>query len=67
MYNDIRASYFSLASNIFNVSNNIGLNNDVIVVGNKDEIDELKEKNLMKHQKKIKNVRFVWKNLMMKI
>ena len=54
MYNDIRASYFSLASNIFNVSNNIGLNNDVIVVGNKDEIDELKEKKINEKSKKNK-------------
>jgi hypothetical protein len=54
MYNDIRASYFSLASSIFNVSNNIELNNDVLVIGNKDEIEQLKELKFSETSKKNK-------------
>ena len=45
IYNNLRTSYFSLAQNIFNIDNSINnqSNDDVLVVGNKQDINNLEK------------------------
>ena len=58
MYDNIRFSYYTLARDIFNVSNNLGIEprqRDVIVVGNKDEINNLEQVTFCNTTKKNKD------------